>query len=301
MTFEHLINTTYVLDDGKGHAPRRVHLFDQRELEAIEAALLTQRPLLLRGEPGVGKSQLAEAFASSQDWELFRETLDANTDPNDLKWYEDSVERLAKAQFAGSLQAYQDAKQLETDLARQKFIRPGVLWQAFEATEPCVVLIDEIDKADVSVPNALLEALGSGRFKPTGDLPEVVAQRWPLVILTTNEERPLPPAFLRRCLVLNMDPPPMKLEGDGKTMRAWLLERGKAVHGEAQIEFLGQVADAVLEDRERAKRARLEPLPGLAEYLDLLRILFAKGVDDPKAAQKNLEKFKDFVLKKHRD
>lgn len=290
--FSHLCDTTHVLDEGQDNAPRRVHLFARKEIEAIEAALKAQRPLLLRGEPGVGKSQLAEAFADKMGWRLFRRTLDANTDPDDLKWYEDSVDRLSKAQYAAVSDAFPDKDALEQALRRENFIRPGPLWEAFESTEASVVLIDEIDKADISVPNALLDALGSGRFKPPGDKAEVKAVRWPLVLLTTNEERPLPPAFLRRCFVLNMDPP--------EDVRTWLVERGRAVHGSADPKWLGKVADAVLEDRKKADELRLEPLPGLAEYLDLLRILIGDEAPDGNALKQKLETLRNFVLVKHR-
>ena len=285
-----LYDSRFVLEEGDEERPRRVHLFAKREIEGIEAALRTQRPLLLRGEPGVGKSQLAEAFAKKMEWEYYPRTLDANTDPDDLKWYEDAVDRLSKAQYAGASGAFDNADELEKSLQRKNFIRPGPLWRAFESDKPSVVLIDEIDKADISVPNALLEALGSGRFKPPGDLPFVEAKRWPLVILTTNEERPLPPAFLRRCLVHNMDPP--------DDIRSWLIERGEAVHGSSKA--LGDVADVVLRYRREAEEARLDPLPGLAEYLDLLRALLINGEGDDARLADDLEKISDFVLVKHR-
>ncbi len=296
MNLSELYDSPFVFDDGRD-APRRVHLFAKREIEAIEAALRTQRPLLLRGEPGVGKTQLAEAFARKMRWELFRATLDANTDPDDLKWFEDSVERLSLAQYAGVSGAFKNSKELKKALSRERFIRQGPLWKAFEMTTPSVVLIDEVDKADVSVPNALLEALGSGRFQPPGGMPAVIASLWPLVVLTTNEERPLPPAFLRRCLVHNMDPP--------EDVRGWLIERGEAVHGEQLSDckelsgLLGQVADVVLEYRQQAQELRLEPWPGLAEYLDLLRALLGDGARDIAVLTDELEKFKEFVLVKH--
>lgn len=292
LDFSHLYETAHVLNEGKDGAPRRVHLFARTEIEAIEAALKAQRPLLLRGEPGVGKSQLAEAFADRMEWRLFRRTLDANTDPDELKWYEDSVERLSKAQFAGVSDAYPDLDALEKNLRRENFIRKGPLWKAFESTEPAVVLIDEIDKADISVPNALLDALGSGRFKPPGEKDEVMARHWPLVMLTTNEDRPLPPAFLRRCFVLNMDPP--------EDIRKWLVDRAHAVHESADRDWLGKIADAVLKDRKQADELRLEPLPGLAEYLDLLRVLIGDGTPGGEALEQKLATLRNFVLVKHR-
>ena len=287
-----LAGTTQILADGSGSAPRRVHLFDVAELNAIEAALRTKRALLLRGEPGVGKSQLAEAYAQARGWKLFPKTLDANTDPDDLKWYEDAVERLAEAQFAGSKADTRSHPEIQEALARQNFVKKGPLWQAFEHDGPSVVLIDEIDKADMSVPNALLEALGSGQFQPPAGLPLVTAKQWPLVILTTNEERPLPPAFLRRCLVHSMDPPKAR-----EDMRDWLVARGQAVHETVESAALEKVADTLLNEREVAEKQGYEPLPGLAEYLDLLRIVFAEDAGD---LESELKQFSQFVLNKTR-
>lgn len=117
-----------------------------------------------------------------------------------------------------------------------------------------VVLIDEIDKADSAVPNALLEALGTGSFTPPGRK-SITAKRWPLIIVTTNEDRPLPPAFLRRCLVHNMDPKQGELQ-------AWLFNRGQALFQEAPSEILNAAAEAVVQDRAEAVRSRTAHRPG---------------------------------------
>lgn len=287
-----------VLSDGTDGAPRRVHLFDEMELRAVEAALLAERPLLLRGEPGVGKSQLAEAIARQMGWKFVKETVDAKTDPDDLKWYEDAVERLSRAQFAGA-GAFTEYSKLEMELARSNFIYPGVLWKAFDWAEAhpdedlperVVVLIDEIDKADSAVPNALLEALGSGSFQPPGHK-MVTAKRWPLIILTTNEDRPLPPAFLRRCLVHNMDPKEEELQ-------SWLFRRGVALFPDAPRAILTEAAEAVLEDRADAASRRNVHRPGLAEYLDLLRALLRTGETDPSMLSERMGKIREFFLVK---
>lgn len=153
-----------------------------------------------------------------------------------------------------------------------------------------VVLIDEIDKADSAVPNALLEALGTGSFTPPGRK-SITAKRWPLIIVTTNEDRPLPPAFLRRCLVHNMDPKQGELQ-------AWLFNRGQALFQEAPSEILNAAAEAVVQDRAEAVRSRTAHRPGLAEYLDLLRALMKTGETDSKMLRGKMEEMREFFLVK---
>lgn len=249
--------------------------------------------------PGVGKSQLAEAIAHEMGWAFVKETVDAKTDPDDLKWYEDAVERLSRAQYAGATGAFDNLDLLRSELARSNFLYPGVLWKAFdwkdafpkeEPPERVVVLIDEIDKADSAVPNALLEALGTGSFTPPGRK-SITAKRWPLIIVTTNEDRPLPPAFLRRCLVHNMDPKQGELQ-------AWLFNRGQALFQEAPSEILNAAAEAVVQDRAEAVRSRTAHRPGLAEYLDLLRALMKTGETDSKMLRGKMEEMREFFLVK---
>lgn len=295
----HLRGSVSELSGGET-AVRRVHLFDDTEVYAVEAALRAQRPLLLRGEPGVGKSQLAEAVAKEMGWKFVKHTVDANTDPDDLKWTEDTIERLSQAQFAGVAGAFEnDIEVLRENLSRGRFVRPGVLWEAFnwssahpdtEPPERVVVVIDEIDKADSAVPNALLEALGAAEFKPPGH-ESVVAGQWPLVILTTNEDRPLPPAFLRRCLVHNMDPPKENLD-------EWLIARGKALFPDAPLKILERAADVIIADRIKANEL---PRPGLAEYLDLLRALLCDGEHDLEKLTITMGRIQQFFLNKTRN
>ena len=288
---------TSVLSDGT-QTLRRVHLFDDKEIDAVEAALRAERPLLLRGEPGGGKSQLAEAVAKEMGWGFVKQTVDGNTDPDDLKWTEDTVERLATAQYAAHIGISRDRETIIAELHRKHFVKPGVLWEAFDwasarpgskAPERVVVLIDEIDKADSSVPNALLEALGSAEFTPPG-CDQVVARVWPLVVITTNEDRPLPPAFLRRCLVHRMDPPKEKLDD-------WLIARGRALFSDAPKEILEEAAKVVINDRTTATQL---PRAGLAEYLDLLRALLSDGERDKEKLLKTMKRIQSFFLDKTR-
>ncbi len=287
--------------------PLRVHVFSDLDIQAVEAALGARRPLLLLGEPGIGKSQLAEAVAASQGWDFRSKTVDALTEPGDLLWEEDAVSRLAEAQLAAATGG-ENADTVRAKLDRKNFVKPGVLWWAFDpvsaaeaAGKPAdlkprtVALIDEIDKAESAVPNGLLEALGAGKFSVPGrDANDpVTVGTWPLIMITSNDERPLPKAFIRRCVVHRMLAPGPDDFAD------WLVERGKSYYPAPEVhDSLVHVAEAVNADRNRARRDNLYPLPGLAEYLDLLRALFAHGPQDADAIEKRTAKIRNFFLRK---
>lgn len=186
-------------------AAAAAYVYDEDLVLAVNVALATRRPLLLRGRPGTGKSSLAGNVALHLRRRFYPHTVSSRTQARDLLWTVDDVARLSDATTTGAL-------------PRAAYVVPGVLWWAFApataaarttAPDPnqgvpdadeAVVLLDEIDKADPDVPNDLLEPLGVYRFRTdSGELVE--AADAPLVVLTTNEERDLPRAFLRRCVV----------------------------------------------------------------------------------------------------
>jgi MoxR-like ATPase len=201
-------------------APPEVFQFDEKLVLAINIALATGRPLLLRGASGVGKSSVARAVAWHERWSYVQITVTSRTLARDFLYQVDDLLRLQDA-YAG--------RQID-DMRR--YLVPGPLFWAFDpdyarsilassgrgaAISPdivadaanTVVLIDEIDKADPDVPNNLLEPLGRLSFEAP-ELPRPVtapASRVPLVLLTTNEERDLPKAFLRRCIEHRIEPP----------------------------------------------------------------------------------------------
>lgn len=299
--------------------PEQVHVFSADEVDAVDAALAAGRPLLLRGEPGIGKSQLARAVAKRLKRSFIPFVVDGRTESRDLLWSFDAVKRLADAQLAAPLGW--DSATAEAKLGIQNYLRPVPLWWAFnwpdaaeqgmrvKSPEPpqpdggdwrngAVVLIDEIDKAETDVPNGLLEALGTGQFTPLGRSHPVVAAPPPaLIIITTNEERALPDAFIRRCLVLYMALP--KLPAQRPRFIDRLVSRGEAHFGTVVApEVLKAAADQLADDRERAQNRQLRPLPGQAEYLDLVRALHALTPNDPKKQKRIIGKLARFTFGK---
>ena len=287
------LKTTEITNDTGGKSQ---HLFDKETIAAINAAIAINRPLLIWGETGIGKSQLAKAVAQELNQVFIPFVCDAHTESRDLLWHFDAVSRLAEAQIQGAIS---DDQRKAEGLNIEKFIIPQALWWGLnwesaskmekaskptypETSDPkngTVVLIDEIDKTSSDVPNGLLEALGHGAFHPQG-MEVVEADKEavpPLIIITTNGERNLPDAFIRRCLSLHLHFP-----ANEEQQREFLVTRGKinfpdfaelmviGRHGK-QISLLDQAANCLIEDRNAAKAKHLFPLCGQAEYFDMLR------------------------------
>lgn len=301
--------------------PETQHVYGPGDMDALMAAELAGRPLLVRGDPGVGKSQLAHAAAVSTQRLFLPFVVDSRTEATDLMWRYDAVARLANAHLAG----VPDSGIGPDDLQPERYLQPGPLWWAFDwagavqhlkdtgqqlnlpAQPPypwgpekgVVLLIDEIDKAEAELPNGLLEALGNGRF--TVPLMGTVVERKagmpaPLVVITTNDESELPAAFLRRCWVRRMQLP------DATALPAYLVQRGMLHFPDLaarHAEVLARAADMLNSDREEARREGLYAC-GMAEYLDLLRALdqFWKAGHDP---AHYLGRLSEFVFKKQTD
>jgi MoxR-like ATPase len=303
-----------------GHLPRHRHLFAAREVWAIKAALGARRPLLVRGLPGTGKTELARAAAEVLHRPLIAQVISARTRPEDLHYTFDAVARLGQAQLLGVLGG---RAQLET-LDKKLFLEPGRLWWVFDwngakeqyerasvqgARPPdpskawgwtpqkgTVLLIDEIDKADPDLPNGLLETLGNGEFAvPLLGEPVRCSQANapPLVIITTNEERELPAAFVRRCLVLQLSLP------QGTALEAWLIERGRAHFGERVSKPVYERAARLLVEERESQGTDQLVRPGQAEYLDLLRAVLDVAKEDPALQEGVLEELQGFAMKKN--
>jgi len=158
-------------------------------VSAVNAAVVLQRPLLVKGEPGTGKTLLAESIASGLGMSLHVWNVKSTTKAQDGLYHYDVVQRLNDSRF-GDREV--------SDIRR--YIKLGVLGTAFRAEQRVVVLIDEVDKADLEFPNDLLHELDRMRFTISELSEEVTARHRPIVVITSNAEKELPDAFLRRCV-----------------------------------------------------------------------------------------------------
>lgn len=312
----------------QGGVEHRVHVFDDDSRNAILAALGAGRPLLVRGEPGVGKTQLAEAAAVELNRRLVPTVVDSRTEPRDLLYTFDAVRRLAEAQLCAALpkSSPEEVRALRQRLSTRRFVTPGPVWWAFDwqsalrqarrarscpadaesqwkSAEGAVLLIDEIDKAETDIPNGLLEAFGARQFTPLGHSRPVEQQgAAPLVVITTNEERALPDPFLRRCVVLDLAlPGEFDESGGNPILQEWLVQRGQVHFPEPETngDVLNEAAELLLEDRYQAETEKWSPKPGQAEYLDLVRAVVQLAPREPAKQRKWLKKIRKFVLCKH--
>jgi MoxR-like ATPase len=272
--------------------------YDEDIIFAVNAALAANRPLLVSGVAGTGKSALAANIAMQLDWDYLPEVITGRTEGRDLLWRFDTVRRLRDAygpvvSRAGEARGarpghtprarFSSARADEADVMR--YVTRGVLWRAFDASgkgERVVVLIDEIDKADPDVPNSLLEVLGNGRFTfdETGVHVAANDEAPPFVVITTNDERELSRPFRRRCVTLALAPPDeARLVTIADT---WNLARD----GELVVALAREVADLGGGDQHGG---RLQP--NVAEFLDALRVCLEYNIRPDTPEWKAVKRF----------
>ncbi|EAQ64559.1 hypothetical protein MED121_21450 [Marinomonas sp. MED121] len=222
---------------------------------AVHAAMLLEKPLLIKGEPGTGKTMLAQELADSLGTELIQWHIKSTTKAQQGLYEYDAVSRLRDSQLG-------DEK--VHDIAN--YIVKGKMWQSFDADVRPVLLIDEIDKADIEFPNDLLLELDKMEFHVYETQERVVAKQRPIVIITSNNEKELPDAFLRRCFFHYIDFP-------NQDEMQQIIE---VHHPHIKQDLLTTALEVFFQLREQPG---LKKKPSTSELLDWLKLLIVEDID----------------------
>ena len=247
-----------------------------RELmNAVNVSIALKKPLLIKGEPGTGKTMLAEAIADALDMELIIWGIKSTTKAQEGLYVYDTVQRLYDSQFGEGNVA---------DISQ--YIKLGKLGEAFSSDKQVVLLIDEIDKADLEFPNDLLWELDKMQFYINETKETITTKHRPIVIITSNAEKELPDAFLRRCIFHYIQFP-------DKEKMAEII---KVHFGDVDQTLSDAALDAFYDLR---KMDELQKKPSTSELLDWIQALMISGVDVANLSEKM--PFLGVLLKKNQD
>ena len=251
------------------------YVASQELMNSVNVAMALKKPLLIKGEPGTGKTMLAEAIAETLGMELIIWNIKSTTKAQDGLYVYDTVQRLYDSQFGeGSVD---DIK---------KYIKLGKMGEAFSSDKQVVLLIDEIDKADLEFPNDLLWELDKMEFYINETKETITAKHRPIVIITSNAEKELPDAFLRRCIFHFIEfPSPEKMQ-----------EIVNVHYPDLDKHLLGQAMEAFYWIRSMPD---VQKKPSTSELLDWLQAMVLGGV--PAEVVKQDFPFIGTLLKKNQD
>ena len=247
---------------------------------AVNAAVTLERPLLIKGEPGTGKTELAKQVSKGLNLEMIEWNIKSTTKAQQGLYEYDAVSRLRDSQLGE--ERVHDVK---------NYIREGKLWQAFRCKKKVVLLIDEIDKADIEFPNDLLQEIDKMEFFVYETGQTITAKQRPIVIITSNNEKELPDAFLRRCFFHYIRFP------DEQTLRKIV----KVHHPGIKENLLTTALTQFFELREQPG---IKKKPSTSEVLDWLKLLLAEDLnaEDIKRDSVNaLPKLHGALLKNEQD
>ena len=250
------------------------YVVSQELMRAVNISIALEKPLLIKGEPGTGKTALAEAISKSLNKKLIIWSIKSTTKAQDGLYVYDVVQRLYDSQFGG--EGVDDIK---------KYVKLGKLGEAFSADEQVILLIDEIDKADLEFPNDLLWELDKMEFYIPETKETIKAKQRPIVIITSNAEKELPDAFLRRCIFHYIQFPDQEL-----------MEEIVKVHFDNLDETLLQ---QVLDTFYWIRSLDINKKPSTSEVIDWIQALQIGGID-PEIIRKEIP-FAGVLLKKNED
>ena len=247
----------------KGFSSTDQYIATDELIEAVNASITLEKPLLIKGEPGTGKTKLAEEIALKFNTDLIKWNIKSTTKAHQGLYEYDAVSRLRDSQLGNDK---------VNDVAN--YIKKGVLWHSFITKKKPVLLIDEIDKADIEFPNDLLQELDTMEFfvYETGEF--IKAKQRPIVIITSNNEKDLPDAFLRRCFFHYINFP------DVNTLEQII----KVHYPDIKKNLVNASINSFLSVRDTAG---IKKKPSTSELLDWLKLILADDIEAQDLVKKN--------------